>query len=245
MMPSIAAHLAEFARRPSLRQKLSAKLLGARRRGKKKTAWKGIAAGGAVAAIAAIGLRGRKSKAPSNDPSVAWKGSGMSKRTPTPAPRAQEPQSAGIDNAMQSARPTNADTARKPLAIAPATPTPQRQLADGPIVTREPKARQALKAGALITPPGPIITPPPKQPSRKAKNSDRTKRRLATLAAGASSNKTGAYKNQESMLKSFRSTGKNKKSRANRNARIRRVRENTIDYSLTTIALARFARSRF
>ena len=244
-MPSITTYLAEFARRPSLRQKLSAKLLGARRRGKKRTAWKGIAAGGAVAAIAAIGLRGRKDKAPQNDPSIAREGSGMSKRTPNAAALATSPQSGGIDNAMKSSRPTNADTAGKPMAIVPATPTPQRQLADGPIVTRAPKARQALKAGALITPPGPIITPPPKQPSRKSKNSDRTKRRLAALAAGASSNKAGAYQSQESMLKSFRSTGKKKKSRANRNARIRRVRENTIDYSLTTIALARFARSHF
>lgn len=268
-MTSISVDLAEFARRPSLRQRLSAKLLGHKRRGKKRAMWAGLAAGGTLATIGAVGLATRKRKGVAEALSV----SPQLGNTKTPAATKDGASGAGSDRKM-NVRPTNADTAARPREIVTPQamlkpgqinslpPTARAAIAPGLIVTAAPKDRQSLKPGSLVTPPpssrprrqkpasvsttlGTLVTPPPAGASKKQRNSDRVKRRLAALAAGASSNKSGAYKDQQSMLKSFRSTGKKKKTRSTRNDRIRRVREGTVDYSLTQAALARFARAHF
>lgn len=219
--------LAEFRRRSAL-QRRAAKLLGARRRGKKRSAWKGIAlAGGAAAVLATVALGRRK------------KGGAVVAATPgSPPPRSLTP--APANKQIGGTQASNVLPASKnaPLDIPVATPKPP-----------------ALIGKTSPTALPPVANTP--APNRRKQNSERTKRRLAYLAETTGKGSTGKYKSIDSMMNDYRGKRPKSKKGANydryrtaeqkrrteRRSRIDAARKRNANYSLTKTALAHFARS--
>lgn len=207
--------LAEFRRRSAL-QRRAAKLLGARRRGKKRSAWKGIAlAGGAAAALATVAL-GRRKKGGAvvaATPAPASKPAGNAQPTKTPS----TPKAPPIDLPIASPKPPDLVSKPSPPATVASTPAPNRR--------KQNSERTKRRLAYLAETTG-------KGSTGKYKSIDSM---MNDYRGKRPKSKKGAnydrYRTAE------------QKRRTERRSRIDAARKRNANYSLTKTALAHFARS--
>jgi hypothetical protein len=210
-------YTAEFRRKSAL-QRRAAKLLGARRRGKKRSSWKGIALGGGAAAALATLAIGRKKK-----------GGAIVATTPVPAPT---PKPAPSASPKQKSTPTPSSEPSKATAMLTEVKSKVEGLKEAPIAKPSPDRRKQnsertqRRLDYLVGNAGKGSTG--KYKSRETMMNDFRGKRPKSK----SGSNYDRYRAAE------------QKRRAERRSRIDAARSRNANYSLTKTALACFARSR-